>query len=181
MSKRYHEYQQHKVGGKITLKPTGSDIIGPFYLPNSPVRSNLFDKTTIAVCGRVVDIHGDGIANAKLDVWQANEKGEYDESGPVGRGIVTTDNDGYYQMRTVAPGDYKISEAGQPDEFRCAHIHFMISAEGYKPLTTQLYFPIDPFNSSDAWFNASRVMTPHVDWEGVRWTFQFVLAQKDTP
>ncbi len=61
-----------------------------------------------------------------------------------------------YSFSTVRPGDYQIADS--PPDFRCAHIHVKLSADGFKPLTTQLYFADDPYDKTDHWFDAKRVI-----------------------
>ena len=91
---------------------------------------------------------------ALLDFWQADAKGEYDETGFEFRGKVQAGADGAYKLETIEPGDYAIG----PNEYRCAHIHIKVSAPGFKLLTTQLYFNGDQYNATDHWFNSAMVI-----------------------
>jgi protocatechuate 3,4-dioxygenase beta subunit len=153
------------------LKPTPPDILGPFYKEGAPFifGGEMVADPTLHLSGRVMDTDGNPVG-ATLDFWQANEKGEYDLDGYHFRGKVQAEPGGcVYELHTARPGDYKISDPGQPEEFRCAHIHVIVTAEGYKPLTTQLYFPDDKFNSTDHWFSESRVIRGG--------TFDFVLEK----
>jgi protocatechuate 3,4-dioxygenase beta subunit len=155
------------------LAPTTPDILGPFYLPGAPlVESGVIAKGDLTVSGFVRNQDGESL-DALLDVWQADAAGVYDEKGFHFRGKVRCSSDTGYGFQTVRPGDYKISEPGQPDDFRCAHIHVIVTADGYKPLTTQLYFPDDPYNATDHWFSAGRVVK-FADGVG---TFDFVLEK----
>jgi len=72
---------------------TEPNIEGPFYLPGAPERSALHDRWQhqIALSGRVRDIHCRPMADAVLEVWQANEQGEYDLDGFDYRGVLRTD------------------------------------------------------------------------------------------
>ena len=45
-----------------------------------------------------------------------------------------------YAFDTILPGAYKLG-----DSFRPAHIHFMVSAAGFRPIVTQLYFSGDRY------------------------------------
>lgn len=85
------------------------------------------------------------VSNATLDVWHCNDKGEYDLQGFKCRGQIKTDSNGNYSFTTIFPPAY----GGRP-----RHIHFKIRAQGYKELTTQLYFQGDPNLSNDFARNA---------------------------
>jgi protocatechuate 3,4-dioxygenase beta subunit len=145
------------------LPPTPSDIEGPFYLPFQEDRCDIRDGVTenlLELSGRVLSTDGQPVDVALLEFWQAGLDGVYDEHGPRHRGnqVADANGPGTYRLHTFVPGDYKISEPGQPDEFRCAHIHVKVTAPGFKPLTTQLYFSGDPYNGSDRWFDPRRVL-----------------------
>jgi protocatechuate 3,4-dioxygenase beta subunit len=148
----------HSVGGKY-LPPTPPDILGPFYLAGADVLQDgvLADDPNLHVAGRVLNTDGEPVP-ADLDIWQADENGVYDEKGYKFRGRVLADIAGNYAFHTIRPGDYKISEPGQPDDFRCAHIHVIVTAPGHKRLVTQLYFPDDRHNVTDHWFDTRRVI-----------------------
>lgn len=71
---------------------------------------------------------------------------------------LVTDEDGNFEVETVVPLCYGIPEAGATGRlmaalgrhcFRPGHIHFKVSAEGVRPLTTQVYFEGDPYLDSD--------------------------------
>jgi protocatechuate 3,4-dioxygenase beta subunit len=169
----HSEYQKYK-----GLTPTGPDIIGPFYRKGAPFRSRLDDRPGLILSGKVVDTGGQAMQNASLDFWQADANGDYDNDSTEFRyrGVVQTDWLGRWRLETVIPGDYKISEPGQPDEYRCAHVHVILTAPGYKSLTTQLYFPDDPYNNSDHWFDSKRVVNLGIPTRmGRQGTFDFVL------
>jgi hydroxyquinol 1,2-dioxygenase len=114
----------------------------------------------------VLDLNGEPIANALVDVWQPNSKGLYDiqdPSQPQGnfRGRFTTDASGKYAFETVVPLGYNVPSSGPSGEllrrlgrhtWRAAHIHFKLSAPECAPLTTQLYIAGDPHLDSDTTF-----------------------------
>lgn len=162
----YREYLNHK-----RLKPTTADIEGPFYKSGSPERSQIAAVPTLTVSGRVVDTDGAPVELAVLDFWQADEKGVYDNVGFNLRGHQSTGSDGKYTLLTIHPGDYQIDV----NEFRCSHIHVKVSAPGFKPLTTQLYFSDDPYNATDHWFSQDRVIGSVRD---LQVSFDFVLAKE---
>lgn len=181
--KRLATAYQHDIGkvsasprrrGAAKLAPTGADILGPFYLAGAPIREDgrlcgPHEGKPLVVSGFVRNQDGEAI-DAVLDVWQADADGVYDETGFTFRGKFRCLSDTGYGFETIRPGDYKISEPGQADDFRCAHIHVIVTADGFKPLTTQLYFTDDPYNATDHWFSTARVIR-----DG---RFDFVLESK---
>ncbi|MDA1075546.1 MAG: protocatechuate 3,4-dioxygenase [Proteobacteria bacterium] len=112
----------------------------------------------IGVQGRVVDTNGRPLAGVEVDVWQANHHGRYSHTGdpnpaPLdpdfqGQGIVTSDSNGRYAIRTIKPGAYPLIFLGE-DGWRCRHIHFKLSGTGVNSLTTQMYFEGDPLIAQD--------------------------------
>ena len=148
------------------LHPTKPDIEGPFYKPSAPFRADITEglSPSFELTGRVLDTNGNPAVGLTLDVWQADPQGDYDNDTFKHRGKIKTDTDGKYSIRTVRPGDYDISEPTdpQPHEFRCAHIHVKIWKNGTLLLTTQLYFAVDPYNTTDHWFDPARIVDESV-------------------
>jgi protocatechuate 3,4-dioxygenase beta subunit len=107
------------------------------------------------------------IANAKLDFWQANAQGQYDNAGYTLRGHQMTDADGRFVLETVVPGLYP----GRTD-----HIHVKVQAPGGPLVTTQLYFPGVASNARDPLYQASLQMTLVDGADGKQATFNFVVA-----
>lgn len=109
----------------------------------------------VNVEGRVLDAAGAPIANAVVDIWQANAAGRYaHEADPnpapldpkfQGWAIMKTDADGRYSFRTVRPGPYP----AEADWWRPPHIHFKVARRGYRELTTQMYFEGEALNDID--------------------------------
>jgi len=131
---------------------TTTDILGPFYRPDAPVRSNLLVKNAagqeVILSGTVK--HKDCIrplSNACVELWHCSAGGVYDNDSPdfLYRGKTYSDEKGNYHFRTVIPVPYDTG-GGQ---IRPAHFHMMISADGYQSLITQLYFTGDPNLSKD--------------------------------
>jgi hydroxyquinol 1,2-dioxygenase len=152
---------------------TESTVLGPFHVVKSPVRE-LGDNidlvgtgTPCIVRGRVVSADGTPLPGAKLDVWQANEQGFYDVQQPDvqprtnGRGLFTTDDGGNFWFRTIVPSYYPIPTDGPVGSllnatsrhpYRPAHIHFIVTAPGYRPLTTHIFVSGSEYIESDAVF-----------------------------
>lgn len=130
---------------------TTTDILGPFYRPGSPMRSNLIPTGST---GEVMNLAGtifqkDGktpLSNALIEVWQCDEHEKYDNTSDDYRfrGAVKTGKDGKYQFRTIIPVPYKDGETWRP-----AHIHFRISSADHQDLITQIYFKGDPHIEKD--------------------------------
>jgi catechol 1,2-dioxygenase len=117
----------------------------------------------VIVSGRVSDLARQPIPGAVLDVWQTSPVGLYENQDPDQpemnlRGKFLTDERGRYRFRTVRPSSYPIPHDGPAGRllralgrhpYRPAHIHFVIWAEGYAPLTTQLFVSGDEYLDSD--------------------------------
>jgi catechol 1,2-dioxygenase len=151
---------------------TETSVFGPFWVdgaPELPMGSALARDGRVAdllVEGRVHAADGTPIAGALLDVWQTAPNGFYDVQDaaqpPMNfRGRFRTGADGSYHFRTVQPSSYPIPHDGTVGNlldacgrhpWRPSHLHFMITAEGYRRLITALYFDGDPYLDSDAVF-----------------------------
>lgn len=142
---------------------TAANIEGPYYRPGAPERSDLAEDlpgVPLEIEGRVTTIDcRTALSDVELDVWQANHSGHYDNDGsmPPGslllRGRLRTGGDGRYRVRTIVPGRYLNGK-----QYRPAHVHVKLRARGHALLTTQLYFPDDPFNDVDPFIDRSLVM-----------------------
>jgi len=157
-------------------KPDGateSTVFGPFHrlgAPELPAGGNIADLDESGpptlVSGRVLDLDDKPIAGALLDVWQAQTSGLYDSQDPNlremhMRGKFRTDAEGRYLVRTVRPVHYPIPSDGPVGAmlraagrhpWRPAHIHFVVSADGYEPVTTHIFDRADEYLGSDAVF-----------------------------
>lgn len=135
--------------------PTLTDIEGPFYRPDAPERAELAragdDGVPLLLAGRVFDADGcTPLAGAIVDLWHADPDGVYDNTSASMdyRARVTCDAEGRWRIQTFEPGRY-LNGA----QFRPAHIHVKVWAGGAERLTTQLYFPGDPYNDVDPWYD----------------------------
>jgi catechol 1,2-dioxygenase len=152
----------------VATKPTEDNILGPYYREGAPFRAKvtppLAKGTTMLIRGRVWGFDTKKpLANALLDIWQADANGRYDNDdakNPPAKGVyvnrarVLTDETGYYEYETVHPGAYKTG----PDTWRPAHIHYLVRKAGYANLVTQLYFKGDKFNDKDQFIKASLII-----------------------
>src|SRR5437773_5426733 len=148
--------------GVITPRQTE----GPFFKPQSPQRHALTDgKATLLVTGRVLARDCKPMANALLDFWHADEKGEYDNQGFRYRGHQFTDAEGRYRLETIVPAEYP---------GRARHIHVKVQAPGKRILTTQLYFRDEPGNRRDGLYRPDLEMRMAAKGAG-EGTFDFVV------
>lgn len=155
---------------------TEPNIEGPFFSPNSPEKKNLVEANMqgvrLRITGRVYDTKCQPIAGALLDFWQANHGGTYDNVGFTLRGHQFTNAEGRYELNTIIPGNYLNGATYRP-----GHIHVKAGGNGFKILTTQLYFDGDPYNSGDPWILPSLIMKMKNGSAGSKEAvFNFVLA-----
>ena len=143
---------------------------GPFFKPSSPQRTDLREA---GLAGRPLDVSGfvvsracKPVAHALIDVWQADEKGRYDNRGFRLRGHLFSDDAGRFTLRTIVPGAY---------EGRTRHIHVKVQAPGRPVLTTQLYFPDEPLNRSDGLYRRELDMRLAQADDRLLGRFDFVL------
>lgn len=151
--------------------PTLPETEGPFYRPRTPER---FDLTEADGKGRPVELTGHvltrgcrPVERALVDLWHADEAGAYDNRGFRYRGHVYTDAQGRYRFRTILPGLYP---------GRTRHYHVKVLAPGQRLLTTQLYFPGEPFNARDGFFHRELLM--RVAGPGMAARFDFVIDMR---
>ena len=169
-------------------KPSGaseSTVLGPFHVDGAPELAMGADicldqkGEPMLVRGRILDIKGNPIAAAKIDVWQANDEGFYDvqQQGIQPefnlRGVFRTGSNGAYWFRGVKPRYYPIPADGPVGQmlqalgrhpYRPAHLHYIITATGFAPLTTHIFDPDDEYIHSDAVFGVKQSLMAKFDW-----------------
>jgi protocatechuate 3,4-dioxygenase beta subunit len=157
-----------------TAAATAKNIEGPFYRKGAPHRSVLVDPSDagerLRVSGVLQSTRCEPIGGATIDVWQANAAGDYDNERFRFRGVLTTDKQGRYDLRTIVPGRYL-----NGDRYRPAHIHIKVRAAGFAVLTTQLYFAGDPYNDGDPFIDDTLIMQHALDGDIRRARFDLVL------
>jgi catechol 1,2-dioxygenase len=150
------------------FKATEDNILGPYYRAGAPYRAKITPPLepgeVLLISGRVWGLDTrKPLAGAVLDIWQANDKGRYDNDDsakPPAKGVylnrarLVTDETGYYECETILPGRYQIGR----DLWRPRHIHYLIRRDGYKQLVTQLYFQGDPYNKTDDFIRESLII-----------------------
>ena len=160
---------------------THTSLLGPFFRESTPrfaagAQISKRDKSDeLVLWGRITDAQGRPLPKAQVIVWQTASDGVYDiqvdASSTDCRGIFETDGEGNYLLRTVCPVGYYIPLDGPVGELvlkqkrhgkRPAHIHFLISAPGYRELVTALYLAGDEHLADDVVFGSSADLVVHV-------------------
>ena len=191
-----------RAAAEAALQRTPDQILGPFYplkglpqtadLTRAPGRPGRAAGQVINVMGRVLNLAGQPVVDAKVEVWQANTHGRYthpSDPNPApldpnfeGSAVLTTDAEGRYRFKTIKPAAYP---AG-PDRMRPAHIHFQVSGRQDK-IVTQMYFEGDPYNDADPFLKSvgrverqallvRKLLAPSPDFESDSKTVTFDLV-----
>jgi protocatechuate 3,4-dioxygenase beta subunit len=152
-------------------EPTIPETAGPYFKPQSPLRSNLREP---GIVGRAVELSGRvltracrPLAGALVDLWHANDRGEYDNKGFRLRGHLFTDSEGRYAFHTILPGLYP---------GRTRHYHVKVQPAGGALLTTQFYFPNEERNRTDGLFRSELLMKVAEREDSLLAQFDVVLA-----
>ncbi|MBY8861417.1 intradiol ring-cleavage dioxygenase [Nocardia sp. CA2R105] len=188
---------------------TESTVFGPFFVdtaPEVPLGGDIARGASGAPCyvsGRVRSVTGASIEGARVEVWEADEDGFYDVQYPdgrsAGRGWLRSGADGEYRFWSVLPAPYPIPHDGPVGDLlnatargpmRPAHLHFMVTAPGFRTLITHIFLAGDPYLGSDAVFGVKENLVvnavhqeagpapdgahPQGGWHSI--TFDLVLA-----
>ena len=193
---------------------TESTVVGPFFMdgaPETPLGGDIASGAKGQPCyvsGTVTDTAGQPIAGARIDVWQSDEDGFYDVQYPddrtAARGWLRSGPDGGYRFWSVHPAPYPIPDDGPVGDLlkaagrgpmRPAHLHFKVTAPGFRPLVTHIFVAGDPYLDRDAVFGVKESLivefTEHppgtapegraLDEPWSRVTFDMVLAPAADP
>ena len=148
--------------GAIIQKPSGeftgdcettNDILGPFYRPNAPIRSDLTYEglagTRIVLKGKIFKSDcKTTLKGALVEIWHCDTEGEYDNETKAfrHRAALKTNENGEYAFTTILPGKYLNGELYRP-----SHIHYRVTEKNSKELISQIYFEGDPHIVEDPW------------------------------
>jgi len=150
--------------------PTAESPMGPFYPTIHPAdadadltwvkgRSARAVGQVIEVSGRVIDVHGNPIPDATLELWQANAAGRYDHLSDISKAPLDPNFQGYATLRTDAQGAWRIMTIkpggyDSPIGHRPPHIHFDLRGPKSRNIA-QLYFPEEAAgNAADTLYKA---------------------------
>jgi catechol 1,2-dioxygenase len=162
---------------------TPRTIEGPLYVAGAPLSqgearldSGTEEGEVLFMDGQVREIDGGPVAGAVVDVWHANPLGGYsffDPSQPKYnlRRRIETDDEGRYRFRSILPAGYACPPNGPTQKLldqlgrhgrRPAHIHFFVTAPGYRRLTTQINIDGDEYLHDDFAFATRAGLIPEV-------------------
>ena len=166
-------------------KPAGCTeptVFGPFFMEDAPQYqlgddvSNGAKGEPCMVKGTIRGLDGKPVANALINVWQADADGNYDVqyaelAHPQARGILHSDSEGHFHFKTILAEAYPIPTDGpvgamlkatNNHPWRPAHLHFMIEAPGYERLITHVFRDHDQYLDSDVVFGVRSTLI--ADW-----------------
>ncbi|MFK0007706.1 dioxygenase [Paenarthrobacter sp. NPDC090520] len=142
---------------------TEATVFGPFFIadaPEIPIGGDIAGGANGQPCwveGTVTDTEGRAVPGARIEVWEADEDGLYDvqysDERVAGRAHLKTDQDGKYAFWGLTPTPYpiphdgpvgKMLEAVGRSPVRASHLHFMVTADGLRPLVTHIFVEGDP-------------------------------------
>ncbi len=159
-------------------------IEGPLYIAGAPIskgEARLDDGTddgeVLFMEGQVRAVSGEPIAGAVIDVWHANTMGNYSHFDPSQaafnlRRRIETDKDGRYRFRSIMPSGYACPPGSQTEKLlqaigrhgnRPAHVHFFVTAAGYRKLTTQINIDGDKYLHDDFAFGTRDELIPRIE------------------
>ncbi|KAL4919696.1 Intradiol ring-cleavage dioxygenase [Aspergillus aurantiobrunneus] len=151
---------------------TEGTVLGPFHthdaedMSHGAVLHSDPDATKLLVVASIRDNEGQPVSDVKVDVWEGDSKGFYDvqnpnRTGPDGRGVLRSDDEGMFFFQAIVPVPYPIPMDGPVGKMltalgrhpnRPGHVHFMLDKPGYDLLITALYPRGDPYETSDPVF-----------------------------
>ena len=151
---------------------TSSSVLGPFHISGSPPlpvggdMRKAYAAPVLLVEGVIKAPDGSPIDAATIDIWQTAPNGLYSSQDPAQdtysfHGLQTVGADGRYAFTTVRPVEYTVPSDGPVGDilracgrhpWRPSHLHFIVKADGYKPLVTEVFAADDPYLDQDTVF-----------------------------
>jgi hydroxyquinol 1,2-dioxygenase len=161
---------------------TEATVLGPFFVegsPEVPLGGDISNGASGEPCwveGTVTDTTGKPLAGALIEVWEADEDGQYDvqytDDRTAARGHLHTDDEGGFAFWAVTPTPYPIPHDGPVGQLleavgrspmRASHLHFMVSQPGHRTLVTHIFVRGDEFLDSDTVFGVKESLVKDFD------------------
>ena len=160
-------------------------MLGPFFVDGSPEIEQGGDIAGGAsgepcwVEGTVTDVDGRPLPGALLEVWEADDDGFYDvqyaDARTAARGHLVADGDGGFRFWALTPTPYPIPADGPVGRLlaatgrspmRAPHLHFMVSAPGYRTLVTHIFVAGESLDGDSVFGVRDSLVTPFVRSDG---------------
>jgi protocatechuate 3,4-dioxygenase beta subunit len=141
---------------------------GPFYPDKLPLDTDndlliINDSITPALgeithlSGKILDVRGEPIRNALVEIWQVDRNGAYLHSASGNRALRDVNFQGFGRFLTASTGEYYFRTIKPvPYPGRAPHIHFAVKLKGRDKFTTQCYVKGEPGNARDFVLRAIR-------------------------
>ncbi|MEP5761365.1 MAG: dioxygenase [Litoreibacter sp.] len=162
---------------------TSSSVLGPFHVSNPPkleIGGDMkrdFEGKVLVVEGRVLDLEGNAIPHATIDIWQTAPNGLYssqddDQDIHSFHGLMTSDETGSFCFTTVRPVEYTVPSDGPVGElldaagrhpWRPSHLHYIVEAPGFTSLVTEIFPDDDPYLDQDTVFGVRDDLVMHYE------------------
>lgn len=160
---------------------TSSSVLGPFHVSGAPPLAfggdmkRHYGGPVLLAEGVIRDIDGNPIPGAEIDIWQTAPNGLYasqdDEQDTYSfHGLMTVGKDGRYAFTTVKPVEYTVPSDGPVGDilracgrhpWRPSHLHYIVKADGFSPLVTEVFPDDDPYLDQDTVFGVREDLVMH--------------------
>ncbi|HEY6798521.1 MAG TPA: dioxygenase [Kineosporiaceae bacterium] len=150
---------------------TEATVFGPFFVEDSPhveLGGDIAGGAAGQPCwveGTVSDAAGNPVPGARVEVWEADQDGfydvQYDDDRIAARAHLFTDAAGAFRFWAITPTPYPIPHDGPVgamlaatgrSPMRASHLHFMVTAAGFRTLVTHIFVRGDALLASDSVF-----------------------------
>ena len=162
---------------------TSSSVLGPFHVSGAPpleVGGDMkrdYGGPVLLAEGTIRDTDGNPIPGAQLDIWQTAPNGLYasqdaEQDMYSFHALMTVGEDGRYGFTTVKPVEYTVPTDGPVGAilnacgrhpWRPSHLHYIVTAPGFKPLVTEIFPDDDPYLDQDTVFGVRSDLVMHYD------------------
>lgn len=162
---------------------TSSSVLGPFHVAGAPDLAlggdmkRHYGGPVLLAEGVIADTDGTPIAGATLDIWQTAPNGLYasqdaEQDTYSFHGLQKVGADGRYAFTTVKPVEYTVPSDGPVGDilracgrhpWRPSHLHYIVEAEGFAPLVTEIFPDDDPYLDQDTVFGVRSDLIMHYE------------------